>query len=293
MVHEDADAVADLLEAAFRFAPTPGESVAEVRRTAALMAGDPVGSAIAVEGDLVVGVTRPSYALLTVHPEHRRRGHGSRLFAAAIDIVRAEGLHELELFVPATGPGRPFAERHGLVPGSSLWLLRLPADAAGPTDGLPAGFVGRAIRPDDDFEAYLHLINASFADHPSPMSWTPEFIRHAHALPEFDPDDTHVVASADDPDRLVAFCRVTRMPADRGGLVGSIRLLGTLPEARRLGIGRALLGWGIARLRATGAAAIDLTVEARNEQALGLYRRAGFEPVVEWPHWRLDIGASD
>jgi hypothetical protein len=32
-------------------------------------------------------------------------------------------------------------------------------------------------------------------------------------------------------------------------------------------------------------------VEAENELALGLYRRTGFEPVVEWPHWTRPVSA--
>jgi ribosomal protein S18 acetylase RimI-like enzyme len=30
-------------------------------------------------------------------------------------------------------------------------------------------------------------------------------------------------------------------------------------------------------------------VEARNERATNLYRRHGFAPAIEWPHWVLPI----
>jgi mycothiol synthase len=285
----DGAAVADVLEAAIRAAPSPGESVAEARRAGALFAGDPTGTAVALDEGRVVGVTRPSDALLTVDPAFRRRGHGSRLLDVAREIARAAGRHELELAVPPHGPGRPFAERRGLRPKSSLWLLELPAVAPSPADTLPVGYVGRDLRPDADFARYVDLLNASFADHPSPMSWTPEFIRNAHALPGFDPADTRIVTTDADEDRLVAFCRVSRLEADDGTCVGSIRLVGTVPAARRHGIGAALVGWGVRRLRASGAERVELTVEARNDQALGLYRRIGFVPVIEWPRWVLPI----
>jgi GNAT superfamily N-acetyltransferase len=47
----------------------------------------------------------------------------------------------------------------------------------------------------------------------------------------------------------------------------------------------------VAELRARGAGRIQLTVEAANELALGLYRRTGFEPAVEWPHWTRSVAA--
>jgi hypothetical protein len=47
----------------------------------------------------------------------------------------------------------------------------------------------------------------------------------------------------------------------------------------------------VAQLRSRGAGCIKLSVEAENELALGLYRRTGFEPVVEWPHWVCPVTA--
>lgn len=43
-------------------------------------------------------------------------------------------------------------------------------------------------------------------------------------------------------------------------------------------------------MRSSGAGVVRLTVEAENERALGLYRRNGFEPLVEWPHWIIPVG---
>ena len=38
-----------------------------------------------------------------------------------------------------------------------------------------------------------------------------------------------------------------------------------------------------------GAGVVELNVTASNERALDLYRRAGFEPTVEWPHHAVPV----
>ena len=52
---------------------------------------------------------------------------------------------------------------------------------------------------------------------------------------------------------------------------GEIAVLGTVPEARRIGLGRALLRWGVAWLEIHDAPRITLLVDGDNEQALVLY----------------------
>ncbi len=76
---------------------------------------------------------------------------------------------------------------------------------------------------------------------------------------------------------------------EAGRPLGDINLIGVLPKWRGRGIGRALLQWGVAELRSRGAARIELSVEAANERATGLYRAHGFEPTIEWPHWVLPV----
>ena len=58
--------------------------------------------------------------------------------------------------------------------------------------------------------------------------------------------------------------------------IGMVDSLGTLPEARGLGIGSALLASAVEALRVRGAAQIVLSVDTENDGALGLYERFGF-----------------
>jgi ribosomal protein S18 acetylase RimI-like enzyme len=52
--------------------------------------------------------------------------------------------------------------------------------------------------------------------------------------------------------------------------------LGVLPQFEGRGLGRKLLQFAEARARAAGLGKITLTVDADNERAIRLYRRAGF-----------------
>ena len=53
--------------------------------------------------------------------------------------------------------------------------------------------------------------------------------------------------------------------------------LAVLPEARRAGVGRALMEHAIEQARAAGASRIDLTARADKEAGRALYRSLGFE----------------
>jgi len=142
-------------------------------------------------------------------------------------------------------------------------------------------------------QRFVDLLNACFADHPSPLSWTVGEVEYAQSRPGFDPSTILVVSPVDRADDPVAFVRTVLGPPEDGGgaPVGGIRLVGVLPPWRGRGLGRELLRWGVARLRSGGAGRVQLSVEAENELALGLYRRTGFEPVVEWPHWTRPVSA--
>lgn len=78
--------------------------------------------------------------------------------------------------------------------------------------------------------------------------------------------------------------------------------IATAPAARRCGIAAALLAAGLDRLRAGGAAACFLEVDAGNAPAIALYRRLGFVPSGRRPRYypsgadallmRLDLAAD-
>jgi hypothetical protein len=70
---------------------------------------------------------------------------------------------------------------------------------------------------------------------------------------------------------------------DRGWIGG----MGVAREARRRGVGGALMRAALAAARARALAAVDLEVLVQNDPARRLYDKLGFAPVRELEVWRL------
>lgn len=70
---------------------------------------------------------------------------------------------------------------------------------------------------------------------------------------------------------------------------GELRTVARAPVYRGRGLGPRLVTEGLRVLFESGPRAIELSVEALNEQALGLYRRFDFEVVARMPVLSLDL----
>ncbi len=285
---EDHRALVAILEAVLAAGELGGRTAQEIRHLLDLLPADPASTLVALDGEAPVGFVTPHQQLLAVHPAHRRRGHGTRLVEAGLAFSRERGEAVLSLAPPQGSEGAiPFLTRLGFAYDSSLWLLRLPRDVEVPPPVFPREVIARLYRP-DDLPGYVALVNAAFVDHPSPLQVTESIVRFVHERPDFDPDDILLVAVAVEPDRPIGFCR-TKPIAKEAPASGEVSLVGVLPAWRGRGLGRELLCWGVERLRGHGAAAVELSVEARNERALRLYERTGFERVEEWPRWSKPV----
>jgi mycothiol synthase len=290
---EDEGALRRVMAAALAFDAFPGVTAWDLDMEVGSILGDPDGTAVAVDDGVLCGYVCPRADDLTVHPEFRRHGHGRRLFAAGMEVVARAGEEAICLYVPSTGAGPEFASAMGLAYRSSLWRLNLSPGAAVPSPVFPGGVVGRAYGDWIPLPQFVDFLNHSFAGHPSPISWTVGQIEYVHIRPEFDPTSILLLTPADLPERPIGFARIALGPPEDGGgggaRVGEVALIGVLPQWRGRGLGRELLRWGVAQLLARGAGPIQLTVEAENELALGLYLRTGFEPAVKWPHWTRSV----
>ena len=288
---EDAAALRRVMTDALAVDAYPGLTGWGLDREVDTIVAMPEGIAVATDDGVVCGYVSPGHDYLIVHPAYRRRGHGTRLFASGLELAAIAGLDEISLYVPSTGAGPAFAKSVGLAYRSSLWRFGLPVATLVPEPSFPGDVLGRSFGPWIDVERFVELLNRSFTGHPTPISWSVAEIEHAHARADFDPSAILLLSPVDAPDRPMALVRTSVSPPEDGDTapVGEIRLVGVVPEWRGRGLGRELLRWGVARLRTSGAGRIQLTVEAENERALGLYRRTGFEPLVEWPHWSRPV----
>jgi mycothiol synthase len=285
----DEGALGEIMEASLATDRIPGFVRADIDRVLVRFPANPGGTVVALEGDRIVGYATPRHDDLTVLPERRRRGHGRRLVAAALDLERAAGHDTLQFYFPPHLPASvAFAEALGFRYQSSLWQFQLAPGAPVPPPAFGDHVVLRRFDPavDTDFDAWAAFMQAAFEGHPTPMRWTPEIVRHVHTATDFDPDDILKVFAVGEPDRPIAFTRIESFRDDETREpYGEVGLIGVMPAWRRRGLGRELLRWGVAELRSRGAGRIDLSVEAENERATALYRAHGFEPAIEWPHW--------
>lgn len=287
---EDADQILAAMLGAHERGELEGVNRHFLEESADRLRLEPELAAVAVADDgRVAGWVVPLHDDLTVHLPYRRRGHGSRLVQAGRLLAAAGDRQELRLWVPPVPEAEAFARANGMAYHSSLWQLRLEDGASLEPPRFPGDVVVRWIEPGTDDEAFTELVNTTFLDHPSPLTVAPETIRRVHGARGFDPSTILLVAPADDPGRLLGFCRIGVYPDDDGRRVGEVKLVGVRREARGRGLGRELVRWGMQAVMERGVAATFLSVEGENRGALRLYESLGFRPEVEWPHWTVPV----
>lgn len=204
----------------------------------------------------------------------RRRGLGRRLLDEVATAVRSlpAGSHLVEWSSTAWVPDAPaegFAAALGYEPRRWYWLMERPRGGA-PEPAWPDGVTSREFARDEAMlEAWNRVYNDSFREHYHYVTSTLDDARALANAPAFRPDGVRL-AWRDG--RCVGFCRC-ELFADRVE-IGS---LGVVREARGIGLGRALLRWGVRWLEQVSPLPVTLLVDGENEGALGLYRSEGFE----------------
>ena len=209
-----------------------------------------------------------------VRERFRRRGLGTQLAQALLAYVtnRPGEARRLEVAGSAWMPNAAaerMAEQFGFVHERWFWLMERPRGGA-PEPAWPAGvttrrFDGSAAMLED----WKHSYNDSFAAHYRFVAATTENTANIVADPAFRPDGL-LLAYRDG--QVAGFCR-NELHATRG----EVAVLGTTHAARGLGLGRALLRWGVHWLEAATPNPVTLLVDGDNENALRLYRSEGFE----------------
>jgi mycothiol synthase len=230
------------------------------------------------------------FVRLGVAAEHRRKGIGSALLDAATGaIMKARpDAHEICFGVwQGNDLAMAFGARHGFAAARLTWKMEIPesrvGDAAEPI--WPAGIDHRVFDGSHEaFKDWNDSYNASFASHYHYVRSSLDDCYSMAALPSFRADGI-MLAYRDG--RCVGFCR-NRAWDDLGdglGPAAEIAVLGVVHEEQGLGLGRALLRWGVRWQRAHGIRRTSLSVDGENENALSLYRSEGFEVTRTRQTW--------
>lgn len=132
--------------------------------------------------------------------------------------------------------------------------------------------------------ALLDLFNAGFSDYLLPMQLTAAAFAEHIAANDIDLGCSRVVLE----DEPAAFALIARRAG--AGWVGG---MGTVPQYRRRGLGEEALTAGLATLRDCGAGIAWLEVIDRNQRALALYEKLGFEVVRDLVVWSLPARDAD
>ncbi|MFC7535459.1 mycothiol synthase [Actinoplanes sp. GCM10030250] len=227
---------------------------------------------LAYAGDRLAGyafVAGPEGGELVVHPQFRRRGHGTGLLAAA-------GTGPLGFWAHGDDPGAAaFAQRNGFARTRVLWQMRRSLLEPLPDIPLPDGVTLRAFSPGADEKAWLEVNARAFAHHPEQGRWTLDDLRTREEEPWFDPEG--FLLAVDVAGTLLGFHWTKVHPAAGDDpAIGEIYVLGVDPAGHRRGLGAALSVAGLRHLAGAGLTVASLYVDESNPAAVALYRRLDF-----------------
>lgn len=269
-----ADGVAPLNEASL-LALSPGtrEDAASAPVTHLLAtAADQITGYAQLEQLPATGDSGPTAtAQLVVHPDHRRTGIGTALLEGLV-AAREGGLQ-----VWAMGDGdaaQTLADHAGLTRNRELLIMRRPLTGLPPSPPTPEGVTVRTFVVGQDEGAWLELNARAFAHHPEQGRMTRADLDARIAEDWFDPAGFFLAERTGQGrhGQVIGFHWTKQHPEH----VGEVYVLAVDPDASGGGLGKVLLGRGLAHLAAVGNTEVLLYVEGDHERAVGLYAGQGF-----------------
>ncbi len=211
------------------------------------------------------GTSRPELDLV-VEPESRRRGVGTRLAQAVLEVL--DGI-PVTAWSHGDHPGAArIAETVDFEAARSLWLMRRATDVPLPEVRDAQGVTIRGYR-DEDAEGLLTVNREAFSHHPEQGAMDRRGLDERMAEDWFEADGL-LVAERDG--EVVGFHWTKRHPDG----TGEVYVIGVSPDAQGSGLGKTLLVAGLTHLAERGSEEIILYVEGDNEGAVGLYEAFGF-----------------
>ncbi|HYN55685.1 MAG TPA: GNAT family N-acetyltransferase [Motilibacterales bacterium] len=222
-----------------------------------------------------------------VHPDHRGRGLGRALVDWSVARAGELGADRIGQTVEDTRVDAvALFLGSGALPVRTAWILRRdhePALPPPPPDGVP-GIVLRGSTPKDEVEA-LEMLELAFSEWPDRQPSTLATWKALVTRREgFTPDQLHLAVATDG--RIVGAAFLI----DDGEEVW-VDKLGTHPEFRGRGIGRALLRQSFVLAHARGRRATLLSTDS-NTGALPFYEQLGMRVTRSFTHWAIPLDGA-
>lgn len=150
----------------------------------------------------------------------------------------------------------------------SHWVRTLPVAGGAPVPEplLPPGYRHESVRWPADIDRRVEVHRAAFA----PSKMTREKYDGLSRLAHYNPERDRVIEAPDG-----AFAAFANAWWDPAGAVGELEPVGTHPDHRRRGLGRAVCLRAIASLEAAGARHVVIKTGQANLAAEGLYESLG------------------
>jgi mycothiol synthase len=226
---------------------------------------------------------------LVIHPAHRRQGLGLRLVRAL--VAEASG-QPLRLWAHGDLPAASrLAATAGFERVRALWQMRRSLQARLGRPQLADGVTIRTFVVGQDEDEWTRLNSRAFVRHPEQGAWTREDLDLREREPWFDPDGFFLAERGGKPigfhwtkiHGLGDVAPGNGPAAHPHEPIGEVYVVGVDPDARGLGLGRALTLVGLRYLRSRGLFQVMLYVDESNTPAIGLYESLGFT------HWDTDV----
>lgn len=210
-----------------------------------------------------------------VHPDHRRRGLGRALLAAALGVCGPRGITRLLLVCEnASGSGRAFAAAVDARLASSE--LHMERDASPIASGVPAADPALVVRPAlaADAEDVVRIIATAFGDDETMVEQRVSREMGDSAQPFY-------LALLDG--RPMGALKIYRMGDEIG-----IYAFAVAPEEQGRGVGKRMLARLVEQVRAE-TERFSLEVDPDNAPAITTYRACGFAITTTYGYYMLEI----
>lgn len=199
-----------------------------------------------------------------------------KLFESILNLAKKQKGHEIrfttrkDFFVDS--PIQQKFKDLGLKPVNYNWDMRLDKMDSLPQSNVPPGIILRKQKELNDLTKYIAVLNDAFSDHFDFRAYEEEEFKILQLGAWKEKFNEHWLAF--EGNKLIGFCSIVINPTQKN--IGIIQILGVFHSYHHRGIGSSLLSYGVQSLLKEGCNIIELTVEAKNEKALNLYKKFGF-----------------